>query len=371
MYKKIIKNLSKWRKEVFNFDDTKYIYVLAGAVFLAGILLIVWFAFQVLFSSKSADLPNDNLAPDNKKVEEKKCDYRRKLDGVCVDSAGQTDPKLVMVMIENNAEAWPLSGLADARVVYEAPVEGNIPRFMAIYIADTEAEQAGPVRSARPYYLDWASEYGNAMYMHVGGSPDALDLLEAYDLFDVNEFTKGWYFWRDEKRSAPHNAYTSDELWNKAYDDYGEYEKQEDYDGWTFAEMEACENGCVEEIEISFSSWRSYSAVWKYNTTTQEYVRFQGAEQDFDIDGAAITADTVVVQRVRAKVVDDIGRKQIDTIGSDDAVIFRDGRAIEGQWFKESRKDRTQWYDANGEIISLRAGKIWIEVLPDNIELKW
>ena len=159
-----------------NFDETKYIYILAGIIFLVSILLFAWFGYQT-FGNKFVQ--NDS-AEDIKKIvklEEEDCKYKRKLDGVCVELEKDIDPKIVAVMVENNLEAWPLSGISKANVVYEAPVEGNIPRFMAIYTIDNEIEQVGPVRSARPYYLDWVSENGNAMYMHVGGSVDALDLI--------------------------------------------------------------------------------------------------------------------------------------------------------------------------------------------------
>jgi len=370
---KIIKRKTKRKKAIkrfFTFDDTKYIYILAGIVFLAGILLLGWFTYQSLIISPYDYSFVSDMGTDKKKTEEE-CQYRRKLDGVCVKFERYTDPKLVVVMIENNLEAWPLSSLAEAQIVYEAPVEGNIPRFMAIYTIDTKIEQAGPVRSARPYYLDWASEYGNAMYMHVGGSEKSLELIDTYNLFSINEFYRDWYFWRSDKRARPHNTYTSSELWNKAYDDYGEYQKQEDYDGWVFKETEPCIDECVMEIKVSIASWSAYHAIWKFNTTTQKYIRWQGEEQNFDIDGTQIVADTVIVQRVRASVIDEIGRKRIDTIGNGNVFIFRNGQMVKGQWFKASRKDRTQFYDANGDIIPLQAGKIWIEILPDNRELEW
>lgn len=363
------KKIKKLKKKILSFNDPKYIYILAGIVFLVAIMLIGWFAYQASFANSTDNSLEQE--PEEDKIVEEDCKYKRKLDGVCVESERYVDPELVAIIVENNLEAWPLSGIADANVVYEAPVEGNIPRYMAIYTKDTKIEQVGPVRSARPYYLDWVSEYGNAMYMHVGGSPEALNLIDTYNLFNINEFYKGWYFWRSNGREKPHNTYVSNKLWSKAYDDYGEYYAQEDYDGWIFKKVENCIEDCITEIDIPIASWGAYHAIWKFNTSTQQYTRYQGGEQNFDIDGAEILADTIIVQQVRAKVIDAIGRKQIDTIGSGNVFIFRNGKIFEGEWFKESRKDRTQWYDENGDIIPLQAGKIWVEVLPDNREVEW
>ncbi|OGH59819.1 MAG: hypothetical protein A2725_02265 [Candidatus Magasanikbacteria bacterium RIFCSPHIGHO2_01_FULL_33_34] len=354
----------------FRANDSKYIYALSVVVFLFALSLMIWFL------SKAFVLPeidNKNYVEDKEVLEEieENCEYMRKLDGICVEADRYIDQKLVAVMIENNLEAWPLSGLAEASIVYEAPVEGNIPRFMAIYAVDTVVDQVGPVRSARPYYLDWLDEYGGAMYMHVGGSPEALELIDKYEVFDINEFYRGWYFWRSTNRTAPHNTYTSTELWGKAYDKYFEYHNEEDYDGWLFQKIENCIDECVNKIDVPIAPWNSYHAVWSFDKLTQKYIRFQGGEQMFEMDGKEIYADTVIVQMVNAKVIDEIGRKEIETIGSGDVFVFRNGVVLEGKWKKESRKDRTKFYDESGDLIPLQSGKIWVEILPVDRKLEW
>ena len=66
-------------------------------------------------------------------------------------------------MIENlYPDARPQSGLQSAGVVYEALAEGGITRFLAIF-GDQAAKSIGPVRSLRPYYIDWALEYGASL----------------------------------------------------------------------------------------------------------------------------------------------------------------------------------------------------------------
>ena len=96
----------------------------------------------------------------------------RILDGVYL-SDGESEKYPVAVMIDNKYEARPWSGLSYAGLVFEAPVEGGITRFLAVYSSSREIKKIGPVRSIRPYYLDWASGYG-ALMAHIGGSPAAL-----------------------------------------------------------------------------------------------------------------------------------------------------------------------------------------------------
>ncbi|MCP5939883.1 DUF3048 domain-containing protein, partial [Klebsiella pneumoniae] len=59
------------------------------------------------------------------------------------------------VMIENSTDARPQSGLDQAGVVFEAIAEGGITRFLALF-QDTQPDYVGPVRSSRPYYVQWA-----------------------------------------------------------------------------------------------------------------------------------------------------------------------------------------------------------------------
>jgi hypothetical protein len=74
------------------------------------------------------------------------------------------------VMIENHEDSRPQSGLSFADTVYEAVAEGGITRFLAIFYCQ-DAPIIGPIRSARTYFIDFASEYGNSpLYTHVGGA---------------------------------------------------------------------------------------------------------------------------------------------------------------------------------------------------------
>ena len=131
----------------------------------------------------------------------------RMLDGVQVPFE-EAALQPFAVMVENSPDAWPLAGLAKANLVIEAPVEGSITRFLAVIDATTTVDQIGPVRSARPYFVDFANGL-QAVYAHVGGSPEALSLIHVLSSFrNLDEFSSGKYFWRSSKRAMPHNTYT-------------------------------------------------------------------------------------------------------------------------------------------------------------------
>ena len=67
---------------------------------------------------------------------------------------GTTRP--LAVMLNNTSAALPMSGISNASVIYECPVEGRITRWMGIF-EDWEAlSRIGSVRSCRLYYLHFA-----------------------------------------------------------------------------------------------------------------------------------------------------------------------------------------------------------------------
>ena len=120
---------------------------------------------------------------------------RHSLSGMWLNKEAAT-PRIYGVMVDNHLNAWPQSGLDQAMLVIEAPVEARVPRMLAFFSEEQDVKKIGPVRSARPYYLDWNAEF-DAVYAHVGGSPAALEFLQVDDTIDINEFSNEWFFWRE------------------------------------------------------------------------------------------------------------------------------------------------------------------------------
>lgn len=357
-------------------DDVAYMYALAGLAAVAGFILLVWFWRG---SINRASIAQADTPLTQRKDATSVCAHIRQIDGVCAADAASANSRMVAIMIDNHADARLQSGLDKASVVYEAPVEGNYSRFMALYPSDITVEKAGPVRSARPYFLDWAAEYPDAMYMHVGGSNEALEKINAAGILDINEFYRGWYFWRDTDRFAPHNTYTSNELWQKAFADYDEKKTSDDeptsFSSWHFdrAAVLPCNSPdpvdeCAKDIDITFLH-PSYTVLWRYDASRGQYMRrapgvpYPGIPHADKETNEPIAADTVIVQRVATTVLDSVGRLGMKTTGSGQAIIFRDGNAIAGTWEKENIGERTRWIAEDGSDIPLKPGKIWIEVV--------
>ena len=94
---------------------------------------------------------------------------------------GTTRP--LAVMLNNTSAALPMSGISNASVIYECPVEGRITRWMGIFEDWEDLSRIGSVRSCRLYYLHFAQEF-DAVYAHFGQASYAREALNSGD-FDV------------------------------------------------------------------------------------------------------------------------------------------------------------------------------------------
>ncbi len=278
------------------------------------------------------------------------------------------------VMLDNHSDARPGAAVADAPLVIEAPVEGGITRMMMFFPdGGSDLERIGPVRSARPYYVEWAQEYG-AILVHVGGSPQALKVLTEYEeSYNLNQMVHGAYFWRDRARYAPHNVYSSTDLLQSAREklDYAELDfdtsrpfKQGGFVGRPVGDPP------VESVSIDYST-ASYHVTWKYDGDTNTYARYQGKGEFTDEDNQPVTADNVIVQFAKVEVIDYVGRKEIATEGEGDAVVFRDGRAIEAVWVKDEGSRTRFLFVGSDEEIPINVGTTWIQVVAEDTSVEY
>ncbi|TSC56815.1 MAG: hypothetical protein G01um101418_216 [Parcubacteria group bacterium Gr01-1014_18] len=291
----------------------------------------------------------------------------RFLDGVKVNQ-GKENHFPIAAMIENHTEARPQSGLAKAQLVFEAPVEGGITRFLAVFTDYSRVEKMGPVRSARPYYLDWAMEF-DPLYLHVGGSEDALDKLKQIGIRDLDQYFEYQYYWRSPSRAAPHNVYTSGELLGRALRDKDLEGKTGNFTPWKFAD--AGMDGGVEtsSVKISFSS-PEYEVNWKYDAAKKSYARFYGTVLHTDEDGTAIEAKNIALLYTPILIIDEVGRRSVETLGTGRAVIFQNGKAFEGTWEKLNRKSRLRFF-VNEKEVEFVPGATWVEVVSKTFDIAW
>lgn len=300
-------------------------------------------------------------------VDSKEYIYFSRLTGQGVENELEQWPKVIAVMVNNNPDGFPLVGINEASIVYEVPVEGVYTRLMAIYPENANVDQIGPVRSARTYYLDWLGEYGTTLYMHCGGSFDALKEIKKRSIFDADEFSKTSYYWRDKTRLAPHNLFTASTKWQEYIEIYSTKYDFPEWDGWSYGDLNS---GNEEGLQgVSFAYGKNYVVGWRYNEDINMYERILNDQLFLDKNGQNILTDNIIFQFASMKVVDNLGRRDINTIGEGEMRLFRDGVMIRGIWKKNSLSERTRFYNEGNEEINLKPGKTWLMVVPKNASL--
>ncbi len=105
-----------------------------------------------------------------------------------------TNPTFCVQIPNGNDGGRPQAGLSQAGVVFEAIAEAGITRFAAIF-QNAGTSVIGPIRSLRPYYLDWDTPF-DCTVVHAGGSDEAIAALRAGGQRDLNENPN--YMWREQ-----------------------------------------------------------------------------------------------------------------------------------------------------------------------------
>lgn len=296
---------------------------------------------------------------------------RRRIDGIEVPS-NESNLMPIAVMVENLASIRPQAGLGQANLVYEALAEGGITRFMAVFASHDVVDKIGPVRSARPYFVDLAEEY-RGIYAHVGGSPQALGILNSNEyITDLNQFGYSHYFYRDAtlQTAFEHTLFTSSQLLALALRDLNLADQTGEYTVYQFKlnpeKKDRPES--TTPIKINFSS-KDYAVEWRYDRDSNSYLRWNGGKLHSDANtNEQLKAKNIIVQFVRNELLDGIsGRLNITTIGQGDGVVFQDGIATTIHWNKSARGERTIFSNSTTqEQIQFNPGSTWIELVPES-----
>ena len=291
------------------------------------------------------------------------------LTGRLVTEAVANRP-VVAVMIDDQALARPQSGLSSASVVWQAPAEGGIPRYMALF-HDQAPPSVGPVRSARYYFIAWAAEW-NAVYFHVGGSPQALALLHSADgrgkaVYDADEFRWGQaYMWRIKERYAPHNVYTDGKhLWSLAKKVGAT--PAEKTAAWTFAPDAAyARRPKGGKITVPYLANK---IVYTYDRRSNRYLRAVTGETrqvDAGTDERVGPKNVVIILMSFAPLNDGSKKHRLEAqfIGKGTAWIATNGLTVKGTWRKASLTGATKLFGPDGKPVTLTVGQTFVQVVP-------
>ena len=275
----------------------------------------------------------------------------------------------IAVMIDDLSAARPQSGFNSASIVWQAPAEGGIPRYMMIFQGNVPGD-VGPVRSARYYFIAWAAEL-RAMYVHSGGSPQALQTLREQGngqlVWNADEFRWGGSFRRISSRFSPHNLYSTGDQLRALARTLGAKDAPITWP-WRFARDAALGWRPVGgRIELVYGNVNRIT--YTYDRKSNRYLRaVTGETRQVDAGtGRRVAPKNVVVMVVRFGPLNDghpnKKRLEADIIGSGPAWIATNGVTIKGTWRKTSLTGPTRFFDAAGKPVTLTVGQTFVQVM--------
>jgi len=339
-------------KKRFRLSRKQWLLIGTVLLLIVASFCVYWFAWrktpvkkEVVVVKKVAVAPKPTTEPSH-------------LTGVTVPIEMNQMP-VTGIMIENSPDARPQSGLKDAGVVFEAVAEGGITRFLALF-QEAQPDYIGPVRSARPYYLDWLSPFDAAL-AHVGGSPDALAAIKSLGIKDLDQFFNSGAYQRISSRYAPHNVYTSRKALRTIEQQKGF--NGSNFTGFTRKKEAPLATPTAKTIDLTMSGYL-YNVHYDYDTASNSYLRSEGSKPHIDERSKAQLSPKVVVALVLPYSVAADGIHSIyGTTGSGKAYYFQDGGVTEGTWEKTGTKNQFVLKDAAGNTMSLNPGQTWFTMV--------
>ena len=290
------------------------------------------------------------------------------LDGVLI----RADLALRLPMaisIGDNAVARPQSGFSSASIVYQSYEEYSEDRYLMIFQEGT-ATDIGGVRSARPYFVRWVAEY-KALYGHFGGDSKVLNVVipamsgSIYNMDDL--FGGSCPYHRTTTRAAPHNAYTNSAALISCLPQKGYPTTYQGLPTRPFVDdTPAADRPASQSVTVPY---HTVSVGYQFDPATDKYIRLLNGKKQIDpANNQQVFARNIIVmfQTVSNDYLDSSGIQRIDisNVGSGQAIVFKEGKAITATWKKPSDAALTVLYDSSGIEIPLVRGQIFMQSVP-------
>lgn len=328
---------------------------------LKKLLLVGLAATTLVACGKTTE--NKNQAPEVKEPE--KIVYYTPLTHEERDNEDQAKKKIFAVMLDNHDDARPQAQISKADIIYEYRVEGEFTRYMALFQSNFP-ENVGPVRSARPYFVQTAKEY-NAIYAHWGGSVAGLEEVKKRNVVDLDGIAlEGIVFHRNKNvgKRAPHNGYISlPELENYLV------EKGVDVNDNTaslnFYDKEANIEGLdVGEITLNFNNRYKTNFIYDEATGKYKYIR-QGQPVIDEATGQEFDTDNLVVLFQKGVVAGPKGTLKMANIGTGTGLLLQKGKLAPITWEKANEDARTILKYPDGTEVKFYPGRTFFSIVDE------
>ena len=284
-----------------------------------------------------------------------------------------SDSRVYAVSINNHHSSWPHAGLQDSFINYELLAEGGITRIISLF-KDKDTSKIGSVRSARHYFLDYVLE-NDAIFVHYGDSPQAESDIKILGIDNIDGYYYNSAFYRDNSRKVAfeHTAFTTMDKIKEGVEKKGYRTKSNDWQLLKYSADEIDlskyeESFKADSIDIKYSTYQTTS--YKYNEAEKVYYLSMNDEAHVDeITGKQYTTKNIIVYNLEYEVVDNVGRQNLYNIGSGTGYFISNGYAIEINWSKSSRSEKTKYTLPSGKELAVNDGNTWIHIMPNTYDI--
>jgi hypothetical protein len=261
---------------------------------------------------------------------------------------------VLAVKVDDTENGRPSRGIDQADVIYIEQAEGGLTRMVAVFGTHKPVVEA--VRSVRASDPELLAQYGPISLIASGGGGDSLSTLDASSVKGIINDRSGPGFTRDDARPAPYNLQTDLSQVSSIAKTGGSKPI-----GFTFAKTSSqlakapAANAVTTEVG-------STPVTFRWEPTIGKYARTIGGEHLTAADGTVIASQNVLVQLCQVSVnpndVDVEGNPSQFThsVGSGRAVLFRNGKRIEGTWSRKNAGSGTTFVDRSGKPLLMAPG---------------
>lgn len=283
------------------------------------------------------------------------------------------------VMLGSDPIARPISGFAEADLVFEVPVlTNNVTRHLAVYQCGRPKEIGG-VRSARHDYLFLAKGL-DAVLAHWGGSYHALNRIRSeraqngvpvYESIDALRNPHSAYY-RVSHLPAPYNGYTTyDRLW-EALKALG-YRTYSTFQGYPHTSPAPRSERGTGTLDIGWPGTMRVRYV--YNPETNTYERHWGGVRHVDgVENQPVNPSVIVVMHAEQRFAQGPGGyNDVDVEGTGAAEVYQNGQEIRGTWSKSEahKQDPLLFTTPLGQPIEFVPGQVWVHVIDSRTSARW
>ena len=140
---------------------------------------------------------------------------------------------------------------------------------------------------------------------------------------------------------------------------------------YTTEEVNLEEGTSATTVKLPYSN--SYSVTYQYDEETQKYTRYYNKTVQKDwITKETVQTKNIIVTFARNTTLNDgsgKGRQNLSNIGTLDGYYITNGKAIEIECIKSSRKAQTVYKDLNGNEINVNDGNTFVQIVPVNAKV--